>query len=53
MKPVDILGGVDSLDNRFGIESIGKRELDQDPIDFFISVQLIDECIESTLGNGV
>ena len=53
MKTIDVLQRVDSLDNGPRIESVGKRELHQDPINVIISVQLIDQRLENTLFQGV
>ena len=53
MKAVDILVGIDALDDRVGAQVVRQGQLHQDAVDARIGVELVDQRIELRLGNGL
>ena len=42
MEAVDIFGGIDCFENSLGVNLCGKRELDEDAVDFVATIQIFD-----------
>ena len=51
MEPIGILGRVDGVDRLLRVETAGKRELEQDPIDGFVGVEARDQLDQLFLGD--
>ena len=43
MQPVDVLGGIDGVDDRFGMQRFRQRQLHQNAVDARIAIELSDQ----------
>ena len=50
MESVDVLGGIHSLDRPRLVDLRGQRELDEDPVDRVVPVELVDQLEQLLLG---
>ena len=53
-QPVHVLVGIDRRDHRVLVDLLGQRDLDEDPVDLVVGVQLADQAEELVLrGRGI
>jgi hypothetical protein len=52
METVDVLGGVDGFKNAFGVDLLGKRELDEDAVDIVVAIEIFDDAEHFESGDG-
>jgi hypothetical protein len=50
VQRVDVLGGQDQLLHRRGVEVLGQRQLDEDPVDLLVLVELADDAARAPPG---
>ena len=48
-QPVHVLGRVQPIDHRIGVEAVGERQLDEDPVDGGVGVQPVDHRVQLVL----